>query len=154
MIRPDAFHVMGKYRCCQQTDSGLNRFWETRLVLNQQQPAPMPRKAAAAPATAGSSSEPSTEPRRSSRIKEQPKPEPAPKKAAAKPKAKKADKEDEDVEEKPKAPRSKKRKADDEAPNGESTEAAEPPAKKVRHFFSTSDVQGADGKLFPCLSLD
>jgi len=87
----------------------------------------MPRKAATA---AGESGE-AAAPRRSSRIKEQPKEAPAPKKAPAKPRAKKADKEGADKEEKPKAARGTKRKAAEE-PNGAPEDGEAPAAKKVR----------------------
>ena len=89
-------------------------------------PNTMPRKAATAAGETGDAAPP----RRSSRIKEQPKEAPAPKKAPAKPRAKKADKEGADKEEKPKAARGTKRKAGEE-PNGAVEDEETPAAKKV-----------------------
>lgn len=100
----------------------------------------MPRKATAAYTDAPA------EPRRSSRIKEQPKPEAAPKKAT-KPRAKRTDKEKQEVEkaedkekeDKPKPTKGRKRKAAEE-PNGvqadaeaeaKGAEGEEPAAKKA-----------------------
>ncbi|CCM01775.1 uncharacterized protein FIBRA_03842 [Fibroporia radiculosa] len=94
----------------------------------------MPRKAAP-------SSDASTEPRRSTRIKEQPKPESIVKKVPAKPRGKKAKTAEEaevlqDVEDKPKSTRGKKRTASDvEAEEGvvaNGNTAEEPPAKRVK----------------------
>ena len=95
----------------------------------------MPRKAATESGEAGEAEKrgATTEPRRSSRIKEQPQPKvPAVKKT--KPRAKKADNEA-DKDGKPKSSRGKKRKAEDEAPNGDGDDAASPTEKKVRFFF-------------------
>ena len=91
----------------------------------------MPRKATES-VKPGEAGEATAAPRRSSRIKEQPKEVPAPKKT--KPRVKKADKESADKEEKPKS-RGKKRKAEDEAPNGDAEDTAAPTDKKVRFFF-------------------
>lgn len=102
----------------------------------------MPRKSSSATAAAAAGDS-GAEPRRSSRIKDQPKPEPA-KRAPTKPRVKKADKEkaevSEDIEEKPKSARGKKRKEPEgaeangaaAAPEGEDEQ---PPAKKVRAPF-------------------
>lgn len=104
----------------------------------------MPRKAAAA------AGEDAPEPRRSSRIKVQPTKPESEKKAPAKPRAKKADKEDADQEEKPKSARGTKRKAVDE-PNGAGEASEEPKAKKVSFFLCafaallTSETFGTRG---------
>jgi hypothetical protein len=91
----------------------------------------MPRKATD-PAKSGEAEGAAAAPRRSSRIKDQPK-EVAPKKPKSR--AKKADKDAADKEEKPKSARGKKRKAEDETPNGGVDDATAPTDKKVRFFF-------------------
>jgi len=124
--------------CIQQTD--VESIWVTETRLSSSLPhfdrfpdplprSTMPRKAANSTAASG---EPSAEPRRSSRIKEQPKEETAPKKTP-KPRAKKV-KEATDKEEKVKAPRGKKRKAEEEA-NGTADDEDEGPAEKKVGFF-------------------
>jgi len=98
----------------------------------------MPRKAATAESGEAAA------PRRSSRIKEQPKEEPAPKKAPAKPRAKKADKETTDKEDKPKSTKGTKRKTTEDT-NGTAEGEEVPPAKKV--FFRVNSLSNLSLRL-------
>ena len=87
----------------------------------------MPRKATN---TAAASGEPA-QPRRSSRIMGQPKEEIVPKQTPKR--AKRTDK-----EKQPKAPRGKKRKAEEEELNGDADDTDVPAEKKVRFFLPCS----------------
>src|SRR5271156_5552884 len=92
--------MLNRFGCPKRVSSSLPHIHF--FPLNLLPPSAMPRKAA----NSAIASEVTTAPRRSSRIKEQPKEVPAPKKTP-KPRAKKADKEVADNEEKSKAPRGK-----------------------------------------------